>query len=383
MARTWILVLNTVLLAGGTCAVSVPLGTGLAWLLARIDLPGAAIGLAAILLMLFVPLYLHAAAWQAGFGSEGWYTLAYAGHRSGPGISLLPHVWLEGWRAAIWVHALAAVPWVVLIVGLGLRLVEPRTGRAALLDGTPWQVFWHVTLPGAVPAVGAAALWVAVVAAGEMTVTDLFAVRTYAEEIYTRAAVAEAPDEAALAALPGVAVTAAAVACGIVLCSGLARGGRPLSLRQRLMFPTGRWKLPLAALAGATLLLVAGVPLANLVYKAGVLVTGDNTGRLRTWSAEKCLSMILAAPSATGGNSAGRSSSAAPRPPWPWRWPFRWPGSLGAAARGRGRHWPWRRLAWPCPGPCWVWRSLACSTGPNCPGSRSFTTIRPSPPGWR
>jgi len=39
-ARTWSLALNTLLLAGATCAISLPLGSALAWLLVRTDLPG-------------------------------------------------------------------------------------------------------------------------------------------------------------------------------------------------------------------------------------------------------------------------------------------------------------------------------------------------------
>ena len=72
--------------------MSVPLGTLLAWLLVRTDLLGRRLWLALLGLMLFVPLYLQAAAWQAGFGLQGWYTLA------GFGRTLL-----EGWAGAIWV----------------------------------------------------------------------------------------------------------------------------------------------------------------------------------------------------------------------------------------------------------------------------------------
>ena len=35
------------------------------------------------------------------------------------------------------------------------------------------------------PAIGLAALWVAMLVATDMTVTDLYQVRTYAEEVYT------------------------------------------------------------------------------------------------------------------------------------------------------------------------------------------------------
>ncbi len=98
-----------------------------------------------LLAMLFVPLYLQAAAWEAGFGLQGWYTALAGGN-----------VLLEGWRGAIAIHTLAAIPWVVLIVGVGLLLVEPELEEAALLDGTPGQVFRRVTLPRAAPSLGAA-----------------------------------------------------------------------------------------------------------------------------------------------------------------------------------------------------------------------------------
>ena len=75
-ARTWSLALNTLLLTGATCAISLPLGSVVAWLLTRTDLPGRRVGMVLLGLMLFVPLYLQAAAWHAGFGVQGWFTSA-------------------------------------------------------------------------------------------------------------------------------------------------------------------------------------------------------------------------------------------------------------------------------------------------------------------
>ena len=46
----------------------------------------------------------------------------------------------------------------------------------------------------------------------------------------------------------------------------------------------------------AAMILLAGVPLGNLVYKAGVLVSQTDTGRVRTWSAGKCVWSIVLAP---------------------------------------------------------------------------------------
>lgn len=46
----------------------------------------------------------------------------------------------------------------------------------------------------------------------------------------------------------------------------------------------------------SVLLLVIGIPLANLVYKAGVRVTTTDTGRVRSWSAAKVAQRVAAAP---------------------------------------------------------------------------------------
>jgi iron(III) transport system permease protein len=279
------LALNTAILAGITCLVSLPVGVGLAWLLVRTDLPRrkAALGLLAV--MLFVPLYVQAAAWQAGFGMQGWYTLAYAGP-----------AWLDGWTGAIWVHVMAALPWVVLIVAAGLWLVEPELEESALLDGTSGQVLRHVTLPSTATAVGVAALWVLTFTAGEMTVTDLFAVRTYAEEIYTRLAIGQQPGEASLGVLPGAVLTVLLVVAGLGVSAKLAGLDRPLSFRPRWVFRLGRWRIAATVAVALVLLLLAGVPLVNLAYKAGVEVTQNDAGRLRSWSLWKCLSIVGTSP---------------------------------------------------------------------------------------
>jgi iron(III) transport system permease protein len=283
-ARTRSLVWNTLLLAGATCGISLPLGTVLAWLLVRTDLPGRRFGLGVLAVLLFVPLYLQAAAWEAGFGVQGCFTRLVGG----PPL-------LDGWRGAIWIHAAAAVPWVVLIVGAGLWLIEPELEEQALLDGSPRQVLWHVTLRGALPALGVAALWAAITTASEITVTDLFVVRTYAEELYTQQ-VAPQPDDVPLGMWLGVAVTAWLVLAGLLLCAQLAPRDRPITLRARLVYRLGRWRLPMTAAVAAALLLLAGVPLGNLAYKAGISVHVAQAESVRTWSPWRCLAVVAASP---------------------------------------------------------------------------------------
>ena len=70
----------------------------------------------------------------------------------------------------------------------GLRSVEAELEEDAVLRMPAWQVLWRVTLRRGAAAIVVAAVWVAMVAAAEISVTDLFQVRTFAEEVYTQAA---------------------------------------------------------------------------------------------------------------------------------------------------------------------------------------------------
>jgi iron(III) transport system permease protein len=283
--HAWALLLNTLILAGLCCAVSLPLGTLLGWLLLRTDVPGRRLTLVLLGLLFFVPLYLQAAAWQAGLGLQGWADLS----------PWIPER-LQGWAEVVWIHSLAAIPWVTLITGAGFWLVEPELEEQALLDATPGEVVRRVTLRQAAPAVAVAAAWILIVTAGEMTVTDLFQVRTYAEEVYTRLAMGQGAGEAALGVLPGLVLTVALVATALWALARLTPRDRPLSMRPRWVFRLGPWRAPAALLLGAMLVVLVGIPLASLGYKAGLIATLTPQGPFRGWSASKCVSMVVTSP---------------------------------------------------------------------------------------
>jgi iron(III) transport system permease protein len=283
-SRTLSLLLNTLYLAAATCAVSVPLGVVLAGLLWRTDFPGRNFWRAVLTAMLFVPLYLQAAAWQAGFGLQGWWTA----------ITQWPPP-VDGWRGAIWIHAMAALPWVVLIVGLGLRRSERELEEAALLDASPRQVFFRVTLKNALPAVGAAVLWVAVTTAGEMTVTDFFAIRTYAEELYTQIAIGQEPGVPPPSVWLGIVLTVILILAGVKFLRFFVPRERPLGVAHPLIFPLGRWRWPAVCFVGLFFLVFMGIPLGNLIYQAGTKGVLTDAGPERYFSISKCFEMIFRA----------------------------------------------------------------------------------------
>ena len=109
-------------------AIALPAGVALAFLLFRTDLWGRRPLLGLIALAMFIPLPLHATAWLGAFGNVG----------RQQAIGSRPI--LVGWSGAATVHALAALPWVVILAGIGLRSVEPRLEEAALLDLPAWRV---------------------------------------------------------------------------------------------------------------------------------------------------------------------------------------------------------------------------------------------------
>jgi len=282
--RSQALLTNTLLLTGATVGCSLPIGTLLAVLLARSDLPGRW-GFAILIgTLLFLPLVVQAASWMAGFGLQGWVTMAY-----GTGA------WLDHWSGAVWVHAVAAIPWVTLIVGVALRIVEPEIEEAALLDASATVVFFRVTAPRAIGAVAAAAMWVVVMTAGEITVTDLFQVRTYAEELFTQLAAQADPKTVPLAIIPGVLLITALVGLAISMGARLIPSTAP-SHGTLQTLELRRWRVPALIFVATIVLLLLGVPIVNLMYKAGITVVQLEDGRQRIWSPWKCLRIVVDGP---------------------------------------------------------------------------------------
>ncbi|WP_165221322.1 ABC transporter permease [Aquisphaera insulae] len=262
---------ETLTLVTATELLTLPAGVLLAMVLFRIDAPFRGMLLSMLVIALFVPLPLHATAWLGAFGNAG--RSQYLGLRP----------FLTGRSGAAIVHALAVLPWVVLIVGIGLRTVESDLEQTASLDMSPRRVAWNVTLRRSLGAIAAAALAVAVLTAGDMTVTDLLQIRTYAEESYIRFTLGHGPAEAAFVALPPFVVLSVAI-----LALGLAlQRADPARLAAAFARPdrwqAGRWRAGL----GACLLAACGgiaLPLCSLVWRAGRVGGAARLGLPPTWS---------------------------------------------------------------------------------------------------
>ncbi len=289
-SRTRGLLLTTLELSLAVIVCSVPCGVLLAVLISRTDVFGRRIAGAILTTMLFVPLYLQAAGWDAGFGRQGWLTLS---------SESFAQPLLTGMRAAIWIHTLAAIPWVMLLVGVALRHVDPELEESALLDCSAPAAVWRVTLPMVLPAIAAAMLWVLIITAGEITVTDLYQVRTFAEEVYNTVPLLDesSAGEPGSATLPrGTGASFALLVAGLILAGAIVRQPISVPARPAVIFSLGIWRIPATVLLAIAVLAIAGVSLANLGYNAGMRVEEVAGQITRDWSAAKAASMLWLTP---------------------------------------------------------------------------------------
>ncbi len=325
------LAFQTARLVLATEAIALPIGVALAFVLFRTDVWGRRGMLAVVALAAFVPMPLNATAWLGAFGN--------AGRSQAMGLGVL----LDGWSGAAFIHAMASLPWIVFIVGIGLRGVEPDLEESARLDLPPWRVVLQVTLRRSLGALAAAALAVLVLTAGDMSVTDLLSVRTYAEESYTQYQSGNSPRAAAVA-LPPLIAFGALILVGV---RGLLKvdPARILSASDRSRdWRLGRWRVPLGLAVMATFGNFVALPIFSLIWHAGRVVDRLRPGEPR-WSLAGFGATLASAAGELFANSLSRplrspmvaslilSSLAAcltvalawslawlSRKPGPWRW---------------------------------------------------------------
>jgi iron(III) transport system permease protein len=290
------LLANSLQLAVLTLSLSLPPGVLLALAMTKTNLHGRRLLIAICVALLFVPLVVQAAAWQAAWGYGGWLR------------DWLPAGWeFGGWTAAVWVHGAAAVPWVAVFTSIALANVPRELEEDASLVLPAWQVLWRVSLPAAWPGIAAAALWVAVLTTVEIAVTDLFQVRTFAEEVYTAASMGTLSGNFADATSDLPQLDGAELWAGTTLVMCLALAALAMMWRHIDRFRTdslgGGWKwqtvggrMP-ASVAGWLLLgVLIGIPTVSLVGQAGTFVEKQQGQPVRSWSAAKATALIAASP---------------------------------------------------------------------------------------
>lgn len=284
--RTLSLLLSTVGLAVLAGAASMLLGTGLAYLVERTDLPGRSFWRVALALPLAIPPYIGAIVYLHLLSRGGVLDRLL-------GFALPPH----GLAGAVFVVALFTFPYSFLLTSAALRRLSRSLDEAARATGrSPARIFWSVTLPLIRPAISAGIFFPSLYALSDFGTMVLLRYDTLATELYYQ--LTAFYDRGAAAAL-GLAA--------IVLTLGFLWVEARLRGRGRLHSSDASWKPPAArrlgvrrgaGLAAATL--TAGL---TLVLPVVLLAAWSYAGLVRPGEAERLWTMSAASPWRAAGFS--------------------------------------------------------------------------------
>ncbi len=242
-------------------------GTALAWLTIRTDLPGRRVWRLLAPLPLVFPSFVGATALLAGFATGGLVEELL----TPLGIDSLPDV--RGFRGAWLVLTLFTYPYVYLPVAARMASLPPSLEESArLLGRSPWGVFRTVVLPQSAPAIWAGALLVFLYAVSDFGAVALLGYDTLTEQIYADRLFNQPRSMGLALVLGGVALVVVALERSLDrrrAAVEVVRAKEPLTI------PLGRWK-PFAWLGVAGFLGNALIgPLAVLGFWAWRGLTAD------------------------------------------------------------------------------------------------------------
>lgn len=237
------LLVNTVLLVLITLPLCVLLGTALAWLTERSNLPGRRAWSLLAVASLAVPAFVHSYAW----------------------VSLVPSI--HGLPAGVLVSVIAYFPFLYLPVAATLRRLDPAIEDVAQSLGLkPWAVFWRVVVPQLRLAICGGALLVGLHLLAEYGLYAMIRFDTFTTAIFDQfKSTFNGPGANMLAAVLALCclamLTAESAARGHARYARLGSG----SAREQRIVPLGRPATLLAlGVCSATCLLALGVPLMTL-----------------------------------------------------------------------------------------------------------------------
>ena len=251
---------RTILLAVTVTVAAAALGTTLAWLVTRADLPGGRAWRLLTPLPLVMPSFVGAAALVAGLAPGG-----LVAELARPlGVDRLPQV--EGFPAAFAVLTLLSYPYVLLPVAARLASLPPSLEESArLLGRRPANVFRTIVLPQAGGAVWAGALLVFLYVLSDFGAVSIVRYDTLTRSIYA-GRLFDQTQSVALSLLLGL-LAVAVVATERLL--GRRRVTTPGSrARRSLRVPLGPWRWPAIALVAGTVGASLVAPVAVLAFWA-------------------------------------------------------------------------------------------------------------------
>ncbi len=235
---------------------SMLLGTSLAWLTTKTDVPAARFWRIVLPIQLVFPTFIGAAALIRTFNPGGLANdLLLA-----VGIDRTPE--LRGLFGAWFVLTLFTYPYVYLPVAAGFRqLPGSLEDSARLLGDGPWRTFRRICLPQVSSAIGTGTLLVFLYAVSDFGAVELLRYDTLTRAIFTN----RLNQPVALALSLIVLIIAAAVVAGERAFSRRLPDSSRHRTSQLVIYSLGRWRLPATGALIFALAAAVGGPMAALL----------------------------------------------------------------------------------------------------------------------
>ncbi|HET7735035.1 MAG TPA: ABC transporter permease subunit, partial [Nocardioidaceae bacterium] len=148
------LITNSLWFAFGSAALSLTVGTALAYLNVRTDVPFKALFFAASIIPLIIPGILYTIAWILLASPDIGLINSFLEPVTGGAVFNVFSIW-----GMIWVEGLHLSPIVFLLMVAAFRSMDPSLEESALMSGASrWVVFRRITLPLVRPAIIASVL---------------------------------------------------------------------------------------------------------------------------------------------------------------------------------------------------------------------------------
>lgn len=236
------------------------LGTTLAWLLIRTDIPLARVWRLLVMLPLVFPSFVGAAAYLAGLGPDG-VLRAFLDAVGVQGPDRFRGLW-----ASVFVLTAFTYPYVHLPVAARLAALPPSIEESArLLGDRPLRLFFRIVFPAIRSSVLGGMLIVCLYSLSEFGAVQLLAYDTLTRVVYATRLL----DRAQSFAAAGLLVVLALVAVALERRLGASlRTTAPQGMRRSVPLPIGGWRWPAAALVVGVLLVALVAPLASLAQWA-------------------------------------------------------------------------------------------------------------------
>ena len=262
--RQWILLENTLAVAGGSTALAIGIGVAFALALEYVRVPARRLLLVVGVIPLLIPGYVTAVAWVDVFGANGLL--------QGVVNRIFGTAWtppsLNNVSGVIVISALSYYPIVLLTTRTALQRLDARFEEAARLTASPMRAFWRIVFPLTIPSITVGALMVFLLTLVGFAVPSLLQVNVYSVEIFTTFSAFYDTSTAVAQSLP-------LLVCGLCvllagdLYVGSRRGWLSGAARPRLT-PSGGPVIRGFAAAGcwAVVALSSAVPIAVLIWSS-------------------------------------------------------------------------------------------------------------------